>query len=152
MTGSTLERLYREEGDRLWWALLTYTGNREIASDAVAESFARALAASDSIRDPSAWVWRVAFRVATAELKSARNRGAALMPDPLDDVDEEAADVVLAMRKLPDRQRAVATLYYLEDRSAREIASLLGMATATVSVHLHRARNALRAILEANDE
>src|SRR5437867_3293331 len=28
-----LERLYREEGNRLWWALLAYSGDREVASD-----------------------------------------------------------------------------------------------------------------------
>src|SRR6478672_4298952 len=58
---SDIERLYREAGDRLWWALLAYTGDREAASDAAAEAFARALGSVDSIRDPAAWVWRVAF-------------------------------------------------------------------------------------------
>jgi predicted RNA polymerase sigma factor len=37
---SDIERLYREEGSRLWWALLAYTGDREVASDAAAEAFA----------------------------------------------------------------------------------------------------------------
>jgi hypothetical protein len=35
--GSEIERVYREAGDRLWWAILAYTGDRELASDAVAE-------------------------------------------------------------------------------------------------------------------
>ena len=36
---SDLERLYQESGDRLWWALFAYAGDREIASDAAAEAF-----------------------------------------------------------------------------------------------------------------
>jgi len=147
---SAIGVLYRDEGARLWWALLTYTGDREIASDAVAEAFARALAQTEQIREPSPWVWRVAFRIAAAELKAARKR-ADHQPDGLVDVDEVAADVLLAIRQLPDRQRAVVALFYLEDKSTREIASLLGMAVPTVSVHLHRARARLREILEDTD-
>jgi RNA polymerase sigma-70 factor (ECF subfamily) len=147
---SPIERLYREEGSRLWWALVTYTGDREMASDAVAEAFARAIAAGDAMRDPSKWVWRVGFRVATADLKSARKR-AASEPDDLHEVDDRAVDVLLAIRQLPPRQRVVVVLYYLEDRSTREIASLLAMSQPTVSVHLHRARNRLRTILEPDD-
>lgn len=147
---SAIATLYREEGARLWWALLAYAGDREIASDAVAEAFARALAQTVQIREPSPWVWRVAFRIAAAELKAASRR-AERQPDRLVDVDEAAADVILAIRRLPDRQRAVVALYYLEDKTTREIASLLGMAVPTVSVHLHRARVRLREILEDTD-
>jgi RNA polymerase sigma-70 factor (ECF subfamily) len=147
---SAIAVLYRQEGARLWWALLTYTGDREIASDAVAEAFARALAQTDQIREPSPWVWRVAFRIAAAELKASSKRSDH-QPDRLVDVDEMAADVILAIRQLPDRQRAVVALYYLEDKTTREIASLLGMAVPTVSVHLHRARVRLRVILEDTD-
>jgi RNA polymerase sigma-70 factor (ECF subfamily) len=147
---SAIAVLCRQEGARLWWALLTYTGDREIASDAVAEAFARALAQTDQIREPSPWVWRVAFRIAAAELKASSKRSDH-QPDRLVDVDEMAADVILAIRQLPDRQRAVVALYYLEDKTTREIASLLGMAVPTVSVHLHRARVRLRVILEDTD-
>jgi DNA-directed RNA polymerase specialized sigma24 family protein len=37
---SVAERLYREEGRRLWWALVAYSGDEDVASDAVAEAFA----------------------------------------------------------------------------------------------------------------
>jgi len=33
-----LARLYREEGTRLWRAIFAYAGNRDVASDAVAEA------------------------------------------------------------------------------------------------------------------
>ena len=38
-----LEALYRDDGDRLWRALLVFAGDPEVASDAVAEAFAQAL-------------------------------------------------------------------------------------------------------------
>ena len=147
---SDIERLYREAGDRLWWALLAYTGDREAASDAAAEAFARALGSVDSIRDPAAWVWRVAFRVATANLR--QDRPAALDSETTYEIDEQATAVVLALDALSARQRAVFVLFYLDDRPTKQIAELLGMSPATVSVHLHRARRRLRSILEDHDD
>ena len=145
---SEIERVYREAGDRLWWALLAYTGDREIASDAAAEAFARALVAPDTIRDPTAWVWRVAFRVATTLLRVPKTTGDR---EASYEIDDRAADVMLALKQLSQKQRAVFVLFYLEDRPATEIAQVLGMAPTTVSVHLHRARRKLRAILGDDD-
>jgi RNA polymerase sigma factor (sigma-70 family) len=146
---SEIERVYREAGDRLWWALLAYTGDREIASDAVSEAFARALGAAATIRDPSAWVWRVAFRVATTQLRAGK--GAVASGEASYEMDDRAVEVMLALRRLPHRQRAVFVLFYLDDKPAAEIAELLGMAPATVSVHLHRARRRLRTIMRDDD-
>jgi RNA polymerase sigma-70 factor (ECF subfamily) len=146
---SEIERVYREVGDRLWWAVLAYTGDRDIASDAVAEAFARALGSSDSIRDPAAWVWRVAFRVATRQLR--RTTVALQEVASSYEIDDAVLDVLVALKGLPRRQRAVFVLFYLDDRTTREIADVLGMAPATVSVHLHRARRKLRSILGDND-
>ena len=51
----TIERLYREEGRRLWWALMAFSGDPEIASDSVAEAFAQALGRGDALIDPLPW-------------------------------------------------------------------------------------------------
>src|SRR5438445_186121 len=53
----------------LWRSLVAYSGDREIASDAMAEAFAQAIARGDAIRDPTAWVWKVSFLLVRAELK-----------------------------------------------------------------------------------
>ncbi len=146
---SEIERVYREVADRLWWALLAYTGDRELASDAAAEAFARAVGAAETIRDPAAWVWRVAFRVATASLRAPKPTGRE--PEGSYELDEGAMDVIQALKRLPDRQRAVFVLFYLDDQPTARIAELFGMAPATVSVHLHRARRRLRGILGDDD-
>jgi RNA polymerase sigma factor (sigma-70 family) len=109
-----------------------------------------ALTSVETIRDPTGWVWRVAFRVATAELRNARRTV------PYDDrsyeMDDRAVAVMVALERLSPKQRAVFVLFYLEDRSAKEIAGLLDMSVATVSVHLHRARRRLRTILGDDDD
>ena len=56
-----IELLYREQGARLWRALLAWSGDREIASDAVSEAFMQLIAKGAAVRDPQAGVWRAAF-------------------------------------------------------------------------------------------
>ncbi len=68
-TPSSLESLFEAEGKRIWRALVAYTGDPEMASDAMAEAFAQALARGDELRSPGGWVWTVAFRLAAGELK-----------------------------------------------------------------------------------
>jgi len=148
---STIERLYREEGRRLWWGLVAYTGDREVASDATAESFAQALGRGDALLDPRAWIWRVAFRVASGELKR-RRRTDHRVPDVADPSEQRAAELVAVLRQLPPNQRAAIVLHYYADRPVRDVAAALGVTPATARVHLHRGRRRLRRLLEDHDE
>ena len=50
---------------------------------------------------------------------------------------------------LPDTQRRCITLFYFEERSVTEAASMLGLPEGTVKTHLHRARAALLRALQA---
>lgn len=52
------EDLYREHGAHLWRSVLLYSGDPEIASDAVAEAFAQAIRRGDEVHNPLAWVTR----------------------------------------------------------------------------------------------
>jgi DNA-directed RNA polymerase specialized sigma24 family protein len=74
---SGLEKVYREQAPRLWRALLAYSGDQEVAADALAEAFAQAVARGAALRTPKRWVWTVAFRLAAGELKERRRRAPA---------------------------------------------------------------------------
>nr|MBA2668937.1 RNA polymerase sigma factor [Gemmatimonadota bacterium] len=52
-----------------------------------------------------------------------------------------------ALGDLPERQRAIVTLFELEGFSGAEIAEILNIAAGTVRWHLHEARRALREAL-----
>jgi RNA polymerase sigma-70 factor, ECF subfamily len=62
--------------ERLWRALLAYSGDAEVASDAAAEAYAQAIRRGSAINDIDAWVWRAAFRIARGELARRRGVGA----------------------------------------------------------------------------
>jgi RNA polymerase sigma-70 factor (ECF subfamily) len=56
-----------------------------------------------------------------------------------------------AMSRLSPDEQLVITLLELEEYSVREVAGLTGWSEANVKVRGHRARNALKRILEEND-
>jgi len=144
------DRLYREHGDRLWRSLLLSTGRPEIASDATAEAFAQAIRRGDQIRDPLAWIWRAAFKIAAGEL-AAERRTAELVDEPIDPTLEPVVDLLAALRRLTPHQRASITLHHYAGYPYREIARILGSSTSAVGVHIHRAKTLLRAALEDRD-
>lgn len=146
-----IEALYRQDGDRLWRALLAFAGDPEVASDSVAEAFAQAIRRGDAVDDPQAWVWRAGFRIAAGELKK-RGSTTSVMPEAgyLDhEVDTELID---ALGQLPDRQRAAVVLFYYADASVREIARRTGSSQLAVRANLSRGRKRLKQILGDRDE
>jgi RNA polymerase sigma-70 factor (ECF subfamily) len=145
-----IEHVYRIDALKMWRALVGFSGNREIADDAVAEAFARALHHEGSIRDLRAWTWRVAFRVAAAEL---RRRSQLEEEQVLYDHEPSSGslDLVAALRRLPEKQRLALVLHDYADRPTVDVATILGCSVPTVYVHLTRGRRRLREFLEVRD-
>lgn len=147
-----LERVYREEAPRLWRALVAYSGDPDIASDALAEAFAQALAAEDRLRAPTVWIWHVAFRVAAGEFKRRRAlTGLDHSPHPSYVLPEPLDHVMRALASLSPNQRLAIVLHDYADRPTDEIARTMGVSRATVHVHLSQGRRRLRRLLEGKD-
>lgn len=142
-----VERAYREHGERLWRALVLFSRDRDVASDAVAEAFTQALARGDEIRALPGWVWRTAFRVAASELK-ARHRDAGAAEEMSYEMPEPLSEVMEALKRLSAKQRGAVVLHYYVGYPIAEIARILESTPAAVGVHLHRGRNRLRKLLE----
>lgn len=145
-----LERVYREQGDRLWRALLLWCGDREVASDAVAEAFAQALHRGEAIRTPDRWIWRAAFRIAAGELKR-RRRFVLRTIERSYEIPVAQSALFEALRRLSPRQRASVVLHHYAGYSRAEAAEIMGSTPSAVGVHLHRARRRLRDLLEDTD-
>ena len=58
-------------------------------------------------------------------------------------------ELLSVLSQLPVRQRATAVLYYQADLSIAHIAALMDISEGAVNSHLHKARKALREVLEA---
>jgi RNA polymerase sigma-70 factor, ECF subfamily len=141
-----IERAYRVYGTQLWRGVYAFSGGRrDIADDAVAEAFARALEDAGRIRSPLPWLYRVAFRQAAERLRDERRRGplpAAPGAEQADDLTPNPSLDALAL--LSPQQRAVVFLFYYADLSIADIVRATGSSRVAVRVQLHRAREALR--------
>lgn len=138
------DALWREAAPTLWRAVRAYSGGRQdVADDAVAEAFARVIAADTDVRDPVAYLYRVAFRIAARELKRSKTT----RPMDIDETtlanEPAAREVWASLTSLTPDQRAVVYLFYRADLPVAEIAERLGMSRPSVRMHLMRARRRL---------
>jgi RNA polymerase sigma-70 factor (ECF subfamily) len=145
------ERAFREQGPKLWRALLALTGDPDLASDAMAEAYAQLLGRGAAIEAHDRWVWRAAFRIAAGALKERRR---AAVSDRVEsyEMPEPVLDLIRALARLSPNQRAVAVLRLYVDLPTKEVARILGIGQATVRVHLSQARRRLRVLLEESDD
>jgi RNA polymerase sigma-70 factor (ECF subfamily) len=146
-----VERVWREQGPRLWRSLVGFTGEPDVATDAMAEAFAQALGRGDEVHDHAAWIWRASFRIAAGELERRRQ---ALGPieHSAYEMPETVADLVRSLAVLSPNQRAAVLLHEYADLPTREVARVLGCTQATVRVHLSQAHRRLRPLLEDHDD
>jgi RNA polymerase sigma-70 factor (ECF subfamily) len=154
-----VRRVYDEVSAPLWRSLVASYGSTDVADDAVAEGFAQLLRRGRIVREPSAWVWRASFRLASGELHrrrraAERSVGGSAFDDvtselagPLDRLPDDAIDLVNALGTLSDQQRRCVALVDIAGHTAPAAAAILGTSPATVRVQLMRARHHLRSLL-----
>jgi len=141
---------FRVEYPKLVAVALGLTGSYDTACELAQEALLRCHRSWDRVSAmdiPGAWVRRVLLNLATDLHRSAQRatRRAALVTHH---AVTELGDPVVdgwwsAVRALPDLQRAVVVLHYVEDRSVADVAAVLGVAEGTVKTSLSRARSTL---------
>jgi RNA polymerase sigma-70 factor, ECF subfamily len=145
-----VEAAYRAQAEKMWRALVGYTGDRDVARDALAEAFARALERPGTIHDLPAWLWRVSFRIANEEIKR-RARARHPLDPTVYDMTEPLPELMDALTLLSPNQRLALVLHDYADRPTDEVALTMGCSRATVLVHLSKGRRRLRNMLEERD-
>ncbi|SDT73757.1 SigE family RNA polymerase sigma factor [Actinoplanes derwentensis] len=132
------------------------TGDPEAAQDLVQGALAKAYARWPRIHsDAEAYVRRIIYNDRISAWRRAGHRNEVTVADvperPAEHRhDQDVADrlaVREALLSLPDRQRAVLVMRYLEDRSVEETAELLGCRPGTVASQASRALSKLRALV-----
>jgi len=171
---SAFEQLVRSTSGRLLSAARHLLRKEEGARDAVQSAFIHAFQSLSRFREESrlsTWLHRILINEALMKLRS-RARGEEESIDPLlptfaadghqtrDTVDwSESADKALeraetralinrAIDQLPESYRTVLVMRDLEEMSTAEVAEMLGVSANVIKVRLHRARQALRTLLE----
>jgi len=165
------ETLVRVHGGRLLSVARRFLPNNEDAQDAVQEAFIKAFRAIGTFEERAqlhTWLHRILVNTALMKIRSRKRRPEEsiddLLPafqadghqttesrewsDAIFERKETAALVRRAIAQLPDQYRLVLTLRDIEERDTLETATALGTTTTVVKVRLHRARQALRTLLD----
>ena len=137
------------------------TDAAEMARDVVQDTWIGVIRGLRGLRDPAqfpAWIYGIATRKSADAIRTQMRRkrldtdvaaGEAGGPVASLASSEQQIDLANAIRGLPPIHRATIHLFYREDLSVEEIASVLGIPTGTVKSRLHHAREVLRQQLGA---
>ena len=138
------------------------TSSEEVTQDAFVRAFTR-LGLYDEKRPFYPWLATIAVRLAQNWLRRHRRvstregtpidpeRDAAVNADSLDQLitDERGRRLWRSVAALPSGQRTAVALYYRQGMKVREVARALGVTSGTVKTLLFRARQTLRATVDA---
>lgn len=154
--------LVRRYSDVLYGHAYRMVGSPDEAADLVQRAFVTGFKKLASARDPDrigAWLFRILSNLARDQLRSPRARALSLdrvpeiqesREDPLEQAHrgELRARLQLAMGQLTPEQREAFTMKHVEGRSYEEMAAVLDQSVASLKMRVHRAREALKDLLE----
>ena len=168
---TAFEAVVRAHSGRLLSVARRFLGNEEDAQDAVQDAFIRAFKAIHTFEARAqlhTWLHRILVNTALMKLRERRRRPTESIEDllPVYSADghqtvasRDWSDAVLerketaglvrqAIAMLPDQYREVLVLRDIEEKDTAEAAEILGTTSNVVKVRLHRARQALRTLLD----
>ncbi len=153
-----LTRLIKTYKDGLTFFLLAYTGDLNLAEEAMQETFVRLFVKRPKYKGTAqfrTWLYGIGRNTARELWRKAKNApdtetpfDAAAAAETVYFEEERRRALYRAMEGLAPRYRQALWLFYFENMRAKEIAAILHKSVNGVEVLLHRARTALRAALE----
>ena len=136
------------------------TGNYQLASDILQESFTRYLEHYGPQTQNVSLLFTIARNLVWDNTRKKTDNKE--MENDIEDVTfnpeeqllvrESYRNVLSAMQKLKKDQRDLLALTVSSDLSYREIANILGISEANVKVKVHRARILLKELLQTGDD
>jgi RNA polymerase sigma-70 factor (ECF subfamily) len=167
---SAFEQIVRRYQRPIISLIARMTGDWALAEDLAQETFVKAfrsLAAFDTTRRLSSWLFRIAHNTAIDAMRRNRPAQAALAPGALAFVDavpelattpepdpieqrELGTALEAAIAELRPDQRAAIVMRYENGLSFDEIGTVLGVPEVTARSHVHRARKELARLLTAS--
>ena len=152
--------LVRAEQESLRRFLLALCGgDSQEADDIAQDALVRAYVASGSflgLSKFSTWLFRIAYncyvdrkrKVRPETIQSDSQQALSIPATDETDATFKYQQLYMALDRLPEKEKASIILHYFEDRSIKEIASILEIPPGTVKYYLSIGRNHLKDLLQ----
>ncbi len=161
-----LDALYAQYGPRILSYLTAYTGNRQLAEEVLQDVMLAVWDHAGTFRGDSkvhTWLLVIARnRALNAQRRKLPNfvaledtpEAQSGDTEPLERLARKSQYELLraALDKLPGHHREILTLIFYQQLSGAEVAEVLGITVGTVKSRLHRAKEALRRMLQMMGE
>ena len=159
---NTLVQKYQKSVHALAWRKI---GDFHHAEEITQDTFLQAYRKLSTLKEPSqfaGWLYVIANRVCIAWLRKRKSTMQSLEDTPVEEIEQSshthyvseqretetnAANAELVkklLKKLPESERTVMTLYYLGEMTTKEIGNFLGVSANTITSRLQRARKRLQ--------
>lgn len=162
---SAFSALVDRYGDMVYSLVKRIVGNSEDARDITQDIFVKVYSSLNKYNGTSAfstWLYRVAYNAAISHIRKRRHHHSSVDDErsqPVADDDMEAAfrraasekryaDLESALSRLAPEERAMITLFYMEEHSVSDISDITGISLANVKVKLHRIRKKIFILME----
>jgi RNA polymerase sigma factor (sigma-70 family) len=134
-------------------------GRREDAEEVVQDAFLKAFQNLSSFRQKakfSTWLYRIIYNTAISRHRQKKTRWQSIddikVPEnavdfQTDEEEDKHKTVETAMLQLPEDDRILLTLYYVDESSVEDLHSILGISQANVKIKLFRARKRLQELV-----
>ncbi|HTF20712.1 MAG TPA: sigma-70 family RNA polymerase sigma factor [Chryseolinea sp.] len=134
---------------------LSVVRNREDAKDIVQESLVKVVVYIDRFREESAfstWLYRIVYNESMRHVGQLSKRAGIdarelawtfYREDDAQLADARYIEVMKQIDKLSERERQVVILFYLAEKSIKEISDITQMSISNIKVNLHRIRRKL---------
>jgi RNA polymerase sigma-70 factor, ECF subfamily len=161
---SAFKELIRRWEKKLFFYIRRLVGNEEDAWDILQETWVKVFQGIGKLNNPgslASWLYSIARYSAMDHLRSRYSgiqtgevEEQALEEFPEDNSPDfdDAERVYRGLDRITLAHREALTLFFLEDFSIEEIASILDVSPGTVKSRIHYAKRALRAVLEKEAE
>lgn len=152
----TIDDFIDRYGDMVYRVVLQHMRHEADSQDVLQDTFVKILYAKrpvfDDIYKEKAWVLRIAMNTCKDRWKYERIRKTVELKDQYGNEEMYTPLTILPyVKQLPQKYRDVIYLFYYEEYSVKEIASILGKKEATILTWLRRARKRLKLMLEGSD-
>jgi RNA polymerase sigma-70 factor, ECF subfamily len=162
---SAFDLIVTHFSDKIMHLTYSIVSNDAFAEDVVQDVLLRVWRALPAYRGEasvSTWIYAITRNTCLTALRRVGHRNSLSIEEPAVRIQMESrsspqqsallSDLPRLLSLLPDKQRQVLMLFYMEDKSYGEVALLLDLPVGTVKTYLHRGRKTIASLLQEKKE